>query len=506
MPLPIAANQPVHIHGLFSISPDRARLYQFGDKSAQDQYPAKWNKWLFQGPVPAAWTKLLSYFGDLYPDQQAFDIWPQELQDTQEPTSKALEQVMGIIDKESLALWPTAVGYRTAKTALLGTGAESMPLRNALREEAQAPVVFVPERLQKLSRSIFKDRILSPESLCAFLGGVKGQTKLWSQQTKHEILEYLLSKPGFIGYGGLDLFPFKDGTYRSIGIGEHMAYVHRDSFEETLFSPEDFCNIDLGKFSESTQQTLKRGCELSNIHPAIRYRSASCLKQFCMSSIFKNVAKDGDFVALEEEAARVVRKVGTWISMRDFFRTGFQEISYLWLLPLSNGRYRRVKPKGAFSMVYFAPPGEVGDLMRRLDARMSSKLFPLLDTEHSRIDPSFLSIITKSEGVMSNFCVQDSRRMVFLLQWLQRTWALVDHITDEERLLITKLVVSHSPQELPEPDRGAVIEALKHLPIFQKVSWKAVGDKMFVIHFRVLVKISNARQGDDFDVDQFELL
>jgi sacsin len=430
-------------------------------------------------------------------------MWPQDLQDTQDPLCNALEKVMGIIDKESLALWPTDVGYKTAKTGLLGTGAESMPLRNALRE-AQAPVVYVPKRLQLLSQSIFKDRILSPESLCVFLRSVKSQIKLWSHQTKHDVLEYLLSKPGFINYDGLDLFPFKDGTYRSIG--ESIAYVHRDSFEEALFSLEAFCNLDLGKFSESTRQTLKRGCELSNIHPAIRYRSASCLKQYCMSSIFKNVAKDHDFVTLEEDAARVVRKVGTWISMRGFFRTGFQEISCLWLLPLSNGRYRKVKPNGAFSMVYFSPPGEVGDLMTRIDARMSFKPFPLLDTEHSTIDPSFLSIITQSEGVMSNLQVQDARRIVFLLRWLQGTSSWVEHITDEERLLIAKHLATHSPQELLEPDRKAIIETLSHLPIFQKVSWKAVGDKMFVVHFRICVKISNVLQGVKFDVDQFELL
>jgi sacsin len=410
---------------------------------------------------------------------------------------------MGIVDKESLALWHTDVGYKTAKTALLGTGAESMPLKNALRE-AQAPVVYVPKRLQLFSQSIFKDRILSPESLCVFLRSAKNQIKLWTHQTKHDILEYLLSKPGFINYDGLDLFPFKDGTYRSIG--ESIAYVHRDKFEEDLFSLEASCNLDLGKFSESTRQTLKRGCELSNIHPAIRYRSASCLKKYCMSSIFKNIAEDGDFVTLEEDAARVVRKVGTWISMRGFFRTGLQEISCLWLLPLSNGRYRRVKPKGPFAMVYFAPPGEAGDLMRRFDTRMSFKPFSLLDTEQSRIDPSFLSIITQSEGVMSNLQVQDTRRMVFLLQWLQGTWSWVEHITDEERLLIAKHVASNSPQELLEPDRKAVIEALRHLPIFQKVSWKAVGDKMFVIHFRICAKISNVLQGIKFDVDQFELL
>lgn len=115
-------------------------------------------------------------------------------------------------------------------------------------------------------------------------------------------------------------------------------------------------------------------------------------------------------------------------------------------------------------------------------------------------------MITESDGTMSTLCVQDAGRLVFLLQWLQWTWALVDHITDEERGLISKLVASQSPQGLIEPDRTAVVEALSHLSLFQKVSWKEVGDKMFVINFRVLMSLSNGLQGASCDVDQSEVL
>lgn len=474
LPLPIATNQPVHIHGLFSISPDRARLYQFSDKSAQDQDPANWNKWLLQGIVPAAWTKLLSYLADLNPEQPTFEKWPQSLQDDRDPLNNTLEKVTGIIEKKSLALWPTDVGYKTAEGGILSTGLESISLRNALRE-AQAPVVYVPNRLQQISQIIFKDRILSPMSLCTFLRSVKGNIKSWRNRTKHDILEYLLSKPGFIDYDGLDLFPFKDGTYRSIG--DSIAYVHRDGFEESLFCLEDFRNLDVGKLSKSAQQALKRGCESSKIHPSIRFRSASCLREYCTSTIFSKVAKDQDFAMLDKGASEFVTKAWTWISMRGVGILD-QDISCLWLLPLGKGYHRKLKPKGSSSQVYFAPPGEINDLMRRFDAKLSSKQFPLLDTRQSE-----LTMVTKSEGIMSTLWVQDCRRMVFLLQWLQQTWTLVDHITDEERVLISKIVALQSPQELLEPDRGGVIEALSHLSIFQKVSWKVVGDKMFVIHF-----------------------
>jgi len=289
LPLPIVTNQPVHIHGLFSISPDRARLYQLGEKSAQDQDPANWNTWLFQVLVPAAWTKLLRYMADLCPHRSNFDTWPQSLHDTRGPLNTALENVTEIIGRESLAVWPTVVGYKTEKTALLGIGLESNLLIAALRE-AQVPLVNVPKRLQNMAENIFKDRILCPQNLCAFLKGAKHKIKLWSQQTKHDILEYLLSKPGFIDYDDLDLFPFKNGTYRSIG--KSVAYIHRDDIEEALFDLEDARNLDLGKLSKAMQKALKRGCETLKIHPSIRFRTSRCLREYCSSTIFKNVAKD----------------------------------------------------------------------------------------------------------------------------------------------------------------------------------------------------------------------
>ena len=111
------------------------------------------------------------------------------------------------------------------------------------------PVVNVPKRLQGMAGNIFKDQVLCPQTLCAFLKDVKTQIKCWSSETKTHILEYLLSKPWFTGYDDIQIFPFKNGTYRSIG--QSIAYVHRDSLEEALFDLEDARNLDLEKLSKS---------------------------------------------------------------------------------------------------------------------------------------------------------------------------------------------------------------------------------------------------------------
>jgi sacsin len=493
LPLPIATNQPVHIHGLFSISPDRARLYQLDDKSAQDRDPGKWNTFLFQSLIPAAWTKLLCSLADHYPGQPFFEKWPQTLDDTRDPLNNALENVVAIIGKESLPLWPTSIGHKAAANSLLSRGAESVRLRTAL-QEAGAPIVFIPERLRDLSQKLFKGRILSPHSLCTFLRSVSAQINLWSNLTKHEILEYLFAEPGFTGYGGLDLFPFEDGTYRSVG--ETNTFVHRNRLEEDIFSLEGACNLNIQNFSASAQQALKRGCQNSNNHVGIRYRSARHLREYCMSFVFNDVAKEKDFVILNERAAATAAKIRTWISDRGFCIED-PDISCLWLLPVSNGSHRRIKPKEASSQVYFAPSGDIGDLMRRFDAHMTSKPLPLLD-----MGPLGLtSIDRRGQFMMSNLLIQDATRIVPLLQYLKRIWDLVEDITEKDRLLISRAVASYSPQELSSTELETLIEVLRHIPIFQKVLWKAAENRMFVLFFYFQVLSLIYLQGVFFVMD-----
>jgi sacsin len=487
LPLPILTSQPVHIHGLFSISPDRARLYQFSDRSAQDQIPARWNNCLLQESVPAAWARLLSYLAYLHPHQPAFGRWPQSTGDAQDPLSNATANLIGIINKECLALWPTEVGYVTANKGLLDTGDESEALRDALRE-TKAPVVYIPEHLRQEAKKLFKDQVLCPRSLSHFLKHESSRISLWSDQTKHRILEYLLSEPGFIDYDGLELFPFQDGKYRSIG--DYTAFIHRDEFEKDLFYLEDFRNLNLDKLSTAAQRALKDGCKNSTIHPSIRHRSANSLRDYCMSTIFKNLPEDQDMVVLGGEPTALVSKVWTWLSMQRINILD-ESISCLWLLPLSNGQYRKVKPRSSSSQVYFAPAEEIGALRWKFDAKSSARLLPLLDTKPTGSVPRLASILTKSPDIMSNLFISNASSIVLFLQWLHKTSPLVDNGADEDKLLIARLVASHLPQSLTSPERGTVVRALRSLQIFQKISWQTKGDRMLVGSVRCILAVTN---------------
>lgn len=473
LPLPIPTYQPVHVHGLFSISPDRSKLYH-SDRRNQDQTPARWNEWLVQGPVPAAWVKLLGYLARFSSRHTAFQLWPQSIRAVPGPLGDIAENLIRIIDEERLAIWPTAVTYVPANRGLLATGAEPPELREAL-QEAKLPIVYVPSGLRERAATIFRGRILCPESLCSYLKYEKTQTGLWSDQTKQKILEYLILKPGFTDYGGLELFPFRDGIYRSIG--ESSVFVHRDRFEQGLFCLDDCRNLDLNKLSELAQSSLKRGCEGSTAHPSIRYRSAGSLRDYCMRYIFKDVSTDQDMVKLGSEPAAFVTKVWTWISTYqvDIFD---EAMSGLWLLPLSNGLYRSIIPQKPCQQVYFAPVGEIGRLMWRFDARLSSRPLSLLRTGPTESASGILAVVMGA--LMGRLSISDASSPVPFLQWLSQTLPLVNDVTDEERFTIVRLIASHLT-EIHMSERKVASEALRTLAIFRKIIWDAVEDHTWYV-------------------------
>lgn len=484
LPLPIATSQPIHIHGLFSLSPDRARLHQ-NERIIQDQDPAEWNKWLFELLIPQAWTKLLGYLAQIYALEPAFSRWPRTVDDSRDPLNNSVDNVLKIIQQENLPLWPTTIGYVSAKAGMLYVDPDSPSLREAF-EEAGIPVVYVPEELQQLARFSFKDRILEPESLCVFLRTQSARIAKFSEPTKHKLVEYVLSKPGFVGYDGLEIFPFMDGKYRSLGDG--LSFVHRDKLEEKLFCLENSQNLDLKKLSKPAQVALRRRCEHMNTQSTICYRSATSLKKYCNATIFQNIPKNEDAVVLGNEALKRISDIWTWISLRGI-NVLDSEIASLWLLPLSNGQYRKITPGSSSSFVYIAPEGEVGDLMWKFDCRASTKLVPLLDTRvvYSK---QVLSCITFH--AMSSMFIRNASGVLPFISWLGLTMPMVPDVSGEERFHILNIIASKLPQDFgitAHSGIGAYFgigSALAPLEIFQKVLWKVEGDQMFANHFQIL--------------------
>ncbi|KAF4626625.1 hypothetical protein G7Y89_g11535 [Cudoniella acicularis] len=467
LPLPISSSQPVHIHGLFSLAPDRARLHHHRDASTQDPFPAKWNELLLGNLVPLAWTRLLTKVAQLYPNQSAFEIWPRVINGTQNSLNAAMDNFLKILNQKALPLWPTDTGYVAMKDGFLATGQESGPLRDALRH-AKVPVVYVPQALQYKTSQLYPNRVLSPNHLYSFLKR-SNRIKLCDQQTKHQILEYLVSQRGFLDYGGLEIFPFEDGAYRSIQ--GTSAYVHRNDSEKDLFKLDKTHTLDLDKLSSTSRGYLIAGCDSPRlVHPSIRYRSAVDFGTYFKNITFQNVLQNEDMTVLNPDAAAFVPKAWDWICDRGI-NISNDNISSLWLLPLTNGTFRKIKPLSPSSKVLYASEGELGGLTRKLSARCPSTSPALLRLGPGGLGPRSISNLTKDRQTMARLFIDDAENVVHFTSWLNQVHQVVNEAIDEEKHLLAKLIAMRISSLSLDAESAKIADSLRPLSIFRKVSW-----------------------------------
>ncbi|KAH9222449.1 hypothetical protein DL95DRAFT_441261 [Leptodontidium sp. 2 PMI_412] len=474
LPLPVHTVQPIHIHALFSLTPDRANLHRRNDQSTQNQDPGKWNDWLFKEGASVAWVKLLSALAELYPLQSAFEKWPKLMDNKQEPLSDSVDRVVEIIQKECLALWPTDTGYVDAKTGLLALGSETAALKEALRE-ANVPVVYVPKFLQNHAKRVFGSQCISPENVCAFLNSKREVVSTLSDKTKTTLLDYVLSSPGLGDYGDLKIFPFEDTKFRALnGI---QAFVYRDELDRSLFNKQNGRNLAIQRLSIQTQKALKQRCGSSTLHPSIQYRSAESLREYCMRTAFKKLCVTRDMAELDAESSAFSRNVLAWISDRNLSIQN-ENIKPLWLLPLSNGLHRRLIPQDVASKVYFPPVGLAGDLMRRIDAKLSIKSLPLLRTEKETLGRGSSFILKQIRAAKAEMKVEDATDLVVFLQWLCQTLPAVGKLDDEERHDIAKAITSRLSEQLASGKLAIATQLISNLEIFQKLTWEAKVDSL----------------------------
>jgi sacsin len=471
LPLPIHINQPVHIHGLFSTSPDRARLHRKGDSSVQDQLPARWNQWLFDTPIPMAWTQMLLHLAQHYPDQSSFGMWPRMLDNPSDECYGIDQKVLRIIDDEKPAAWYTSLGYITLDSGLLASGGESPRLKTVLHD-AGVPVIYLTDQLRSSVVKACKPKIMSPEKLCKRLQHKGGELQTLSDENKQTLLDYLVSDPEFCGYGAVELFPFEDGSHRSID--HHIAFVHRDDAEHYLFSREQNFNIDLAKVSSNTLQILQNGCRASSLHSSLRHRSSHDLKAYCLGTLFKQIAPGQDVVSVEGDAAVFIPKVWDWILARGHSILD-ESISSLWLLPLTNGHYRRVKPLDPSSETIYAPPGETGDFLRKLAAVTATcnRAILLADSLSSKS----LQLLIKEAKNDSTLRIRNGTVLEDFVLWLSKIHGVIEIVPSRDKRRVLELI---APRLHLGADPLVVSNALRGLAVFEKAAWKVENNTMYV--------------------------
>jgi sacsin len=470
LPLPLLNAQPIHIHALFSISPDRAKL-SVEDPNITDHKPSYWNNFLFKEPIPAAWSSLLSFIAVNHQTLSTFEWWPRTSRDSRDPLKDVVTLVVDQIRKHDLAVFPTVAGYRTVKEGLLGTGKEDLSVRNAL-DEALVPMIRAPPEIRASIKYLFLNRMISPASVSSQLNGVLNQVARLSNASKDTILEYLITGKEKVAHEGLEIFPFEDGHYKSVSNGS--AFVHRSDDEASFFAMQPSANIDMKKLSSKTSLALHEMCSKKFPACTLKYRSVQDFAEFCLSYIFDGASLDDDVLALAIEP-QLIAKAWKWINVQV---STLQEpvIASLWLLPLSDGTYRKLKPLDPSCAAMIAKKGELGNLLHVMDRSPKSRAPVLLDLERSGLKHG--NKLLMASGTLVALSLLHSDNPIDLTEWLRDNAGLVATLCDKEKEIILAHLAKLLPGSVRPADRAKIRAAIQSLMIFKKLMWQNSNDRL----------------------------
>jgi sacsin len=451
------------------MSPDRARLHEIGDSTMQYRLPGQWNHWLFDGLIPTAWTKLLVDLAKQYPNQSAFDTWPKPQEDTNNILYHIDEKVLRIVEQNNYSLWYTDLGYVTLGSGLVTKMENSSVMRKALNE-AGVPVIYLNDDLFSSVEAICKVDHLRPQTLCIWLERRQERLRIVSEDTKQMLLDYVMSDPDFRGYGAVELFPFEDGIYRAIGDG--AAFIHRDEDEHLLFQLEQSRNIERQKLSNSTLRVLQEGCSTSSLHSSLRYRSTGDLKTYCLQTHFKTFESTEDLIHVDENTSSFIPKAWDWIVTRQYSILD-DNISCLWLIPLTDGRYRKIKPSDASFDTIYATKGELGDFLRTFANINAASNKPIIQAKD--LSPQSVQLLTDAMTKDPSLFIKTSHSLEDFMLWLDKTREVFNVATDKDRWYLHELLASNlNLCKYPK----TIAKILRGLKIFQSVIWKAENDHM----------------------------
>lgn len=430
--LHIPTKQPVHIHGVFSISPDRRKLHGPSDASVQDQRPKKWNMTLFEHLVPQAWARLLARIAEEHPERSAFQLWPQELPERREMWDSLCSLLVSRASQDDYSIWYTNVGYVCLRDGLLASEHDFVAQRQAF-QDAKIPAIYLSNTVLKHAKNNSKGRELCPRTILECL---RSSSHLLAvpDESKIVLLEYLSGQLPFAEIANLAIFPFEDGSLRRIN--QHDVFLHRDDSERELFKGTPELNLDIDKVSPELLERLRQRAGKSSTS-FLRFRHQNDLRDYCYKTIFKpeKFHKSLDMIDADQEIRSFIDHIWKWITPFGLTDRTLTAIGPLWLLPLTNGKYRKMQPESASMTVTYSATKNTKDIMLKI-ASLEPESAPLI-LDSDAFSNRSLSILQQTASRKRNLAIRSADVFTHFLEWLVEGRQLLERAdpADKERVL-----------------------------------------------------------------------
>lgn len=482
--MPILTNHPVHIHGLWSITPDRSRLSSSGQSKGFEDEATNWNKFMFQKCTSSSWANLLHHRNQFSWKEEGFRLWPHITFSPIDFWSRLDDWVIDKAISEKLSVWNTSTNCVSMDQAFFFRADDESHIYASAMDQITLPAVYLSQDIlrkaqqqaQVLSVSL---RVASPTVIRQFLHTNKYVIK---PDISSLVLEYCLLdslkgriKPGsksnfYSSLKGVPIWPTLSGNLTDSG----DLLLPRNSDEMNLFTKaRTQKTINISKLEPRVLGLLWK--DIAHLSTLMRFRTLSDLQvDWQIIYPLKNNSQYSDFFRERPcESDEILGKIWRWIYTTKLPNEHLPStLQRLWLIPINSFRLRHYLP------------GDESPLMLIEDKR--GPFYQSMADDFSRKDantPAILDSKALPQEAVAFFRAQANMVPEFrgacqknfspLVSWLAANSELIRTATDQQKSTILKDLESLSKKSGFAAINPVNQENLRALPLYSRVLSKS---------------------------------
>jgi sacsin len=378
---------------------------------------------------------------------------------------------MDQVFQNHMPVWFTEVGYVAIEDGLLAPQETQLSMRSALRE-SRLPIIFAAKPVLSEACQIAGSRTLNTRTLLQLLQRMENVSDL-SSESRLVLLEYLLPDVPLTDLGALEIFPFRDGSFRSLKL--QPVFLDRNDFEKTLFAPQKGFSIDADQLSETASAVMRERVRQDN--HMVRSRNPDDLREYYLKYIANG---SGDTIVLDEDGMKTLSQVWRWILQHSRDRLPLLAIGSLWLVPLRGSKIRKLVPSDASNFVTWFRPGDVKDVALKIFASNPVNAPKVLADE--ALGDEFLRRLLVFSSTEQSLCIKEGNKFGDFLEFLAQGRGVLQTAAEDVKNSILR-ALKQLCWSRTEPSTARECNLLKSLCLFRAVQWPVDATEMSLTRY-----------------------
>lgn len=487
--LPIETSQPVHIHGLFSITPDRGRLSSSGQTPGYEDMETKWNDHMFGTCVAQAWASLLVTRNIDSWKAEGFALWPRIEMAPTAVWTRLDDMVLGITLRDNLPVWKTSDRCVRMTEALFDAGTGEIektygPSLASIKLPAVYPSSPLLGKLKLLAARYGRTpRFISPKEVRLYLTTLPGPIPSGYTQTllRYCLLDAINKKIDnaaktmvYTEIARLKLWPMIDGSCSSLD--KDCLLLPRDNDEMLLFwKARPNSTLDLEQPYDAVVTLIREDVAKSTLK-AIRLRRLGDLS-VDWSFMYPLTAVDQlEQTSMPRPGAqnKLLNQIWKWICLRHKEEKVIpMSLQKLWLLPTLGGHICQLASKDRALPVLVAQKDEA--LYRILITAWYKEMIAEAQILECDVLPIASVKLLRAQVVSKpSVSLASSDHLETLVPWLVSNKDHFDDLSDLQKGALLHEIAALMPKTTPSTNTASwrlkIAGGLRQLPLFNRMN------------------------------------